>query len=609
MASPLVSPRRLPLVVAGVLVVLVTSIALAAVFRPKTAYALVNRTTLTVLDGSVLVQKAGTGTAVVAGNGEELGVGDAVQAGVPGHAVITYFDGSTAELGPGSGLRIRELHPPAAGVGLAIRSTLLQGEAWFHVIHVLAEGPVFEVNSPAATAVVRGTVFGMTIQPGGATSVQSSEGVVQLKNARGSVQVQPGFLSVVAAGQPPQPPRPAPPPPVGIRVGLGSPAGIYLCDPLKRCAGYFPGTKTVVNYIPGAWYSGVNGEPQVLILPAPRQGSYALFLPGIGAGNLHLSVGLLTDGGLSQDHDLTIPIAQGEVLESTVTLSPATARAPSLLGFFRVPRAYAASAGQAASSQALSLRLDPRFAHVGVGRIPLTAPQTRAVAEAAKKLGNVARTGATGSGVADPRGALGASVRRRDLEQAMTVGRKTLRSPVTSHATERLFPTRTSHPGASSEAGRRKEGPASPSSSHRSGAAVQAGALGRRRESVPASTRPTREVPSSAATPAAEQLRRRQPTKTGPGVRPSVRPEPRPRRSSTPGHPGGTTRGAVGARGSGGSPRPSGTRARGSPAGAGGARAGLAATGRGRSAGPRESPRPQPGARSGGAAERRKNHP
>ena len=62
-----------------------------------------------------------------------------------------------------------------------------------------------------ATATVRGTEFGASVDEAGKTEVVTLQGAVDLSQAGATVQVGPGFLAVAQPGQPPSPPEPAPP--------------------------------------------------------------------------------------------------------------------------------------------------------------------------------------------------------------------------------------------------------------------------------------------------------------------------------------------------------------------------------------------------------------
>ncbi|MDE3076339.1 MAG: FecR domain-containing protein [Chloroflexota bacterium] len=442
MRRPSIS-RRAAVITASVALALVAGGVAGRILLRKqqeAAASIVDATTLTILDGSVTVQRAAVSSVVtnplgnlrfgalqLAHSGDTLEVGDRVQVGDRSHAVVTYVDGSTTTLEPSTKLTITRLTGSAddssGPVHLAFQ--LLSGSAWSHVIRTADAAVRFDVSTAAATAVVRGTEFNVAVDNRGQMEVESTEGTVDIGNGQGNQPVEPGYLAVAMPGQPPQPARPAPPPRDGIRIGLGSGADIYVCDPIRRCVGYYPDTKSVLNYVPRAWYSGVNSQPQVLILPNPPEGAYRLMLPAIEAGPLQLSIATLRNGTLVDDQEFAPMIAAGQTLTTTIRASydtPTTTHG--LLSLLDPPRAEAASNSDAA----LHLQVDPNFKTLR-GRLPSSGPQTRRVAEAAKKIRDVRLSGAIGSGQGDLRGALGAGESAAARARVMQVHNRTLLHP------------------------------------------------------------------------------------------------------------------------------------------------------------------------------------
>ena len=88
-------------VAVGVAVVLIGGVVFAITRiggRAPTAFALVDETTLVVLRGNVQLQRAGAALETVTAD-TPVRVGDLVRTGASSYAVVTYFDGSTTELG------------------------------------------------------------------------------------------------------------------------------------------------------------------------------------------------------------------------------------------------------------------------------------------------------------------------------------------------------------------------------------------------------------------------------------------------------------------------------------------------------------------------------
>ena len=111
----------------------------------------VEETTLWPLAGAVLVQPAG-GAWAPAVAGQPLGTGDAVRTTAGAHALVAFFEGSTAAVEPNSELLVGRIDQDAGALRVGIRTRLTVGGAWFRVPAALDPESRFEVETPAAVA-------------------------------------------------------------------------------------------------------------------------------------------------------------------------------------------------------------------------------------------------------------------------------------------------------------------------------------------------------------------------------------------------------------------------------------------------------------------------
>jgi hypothetical protein len=130
------------------------------------------------LKGSVEWQQAGSDTWQPAAAGESLTRGDKLRTGVDGQASLSLEDGSSLALEPGSELTIQSLFEEVTGQSESIFG-LWAGRLTATVAPV-AEGSVFQFETPTATARVVGTRLTITVNPDGSVSVASREGSVDL---------------------------------------------------------------------------------------------------------------------------------------------------------------------------------------------------------------------------------------------------------------------------------------------------------------------------------------------------------------------------------------------------------------------------------------------
>ena len=120
----------------------------SALLAPE-ASALVSVSTLTVVDGAVLISHDGA-EFESARAGDVLVVGDTIRAGTGGAAELTYFDGSSVRVDPQTEIVVET---PRASGGESV-STF--GRAWHAITKLISGGSRYEERTPSSTASVRG---------------------------------------------------------------------------------------------------------------------------------------------------------------------------------------------------------------------------------------------------------------------------------------------------------------------------------------------------------------------------------------------------------------------------------------------------------------------
>jgi len=145
-------------------VVLIVALALgfgsSAVLAPE-ADALVSRSTLTVVDGTVLVSHGGA-EFTSARDGDVLAAGDRIRTAMGAAAEITYFEGSSVRLEADTEIVVESLRTEAdGGTVIAMMQTL--GRTWHVVTKLISGSSRYEVRTPSSTASVRGTIFAVDV--------------------------------------------------------------------------------------------------------------------------------------------------------------------------------------------------------------------------------------------------------------------------------------------------------------------------------------------------------------------------------------------------------------------------------------------------------------
>src|SRR5512140_3221730 len=193
---------RRPFVVAGLVVLLLVPALLFAASRPSAAAS----TILSIIDGTAQVAHSGAGF-LTAADGDIVAAGDRVRTADASHAVITFFDGSTIELEPATTVQVDDASATSDG---ARSISLFQsiGRTWSSVTKLTKADSKYELRTPTSTAAVRGTGFITDVSATGVTTLQTSDGVVEVTAQGQTVDVAAGQVTTVAQNSPPTQPVP-----------------------------------------------------------------------------------------------------------------------------------------------------------------------------------------------------------------------------------------------------------------------------------------------------------------------------------------------------------------------------------------------------------------
>jgi FecR protein len=169
MASLRSSRGRLVLAAAVIVTVGVVATVLLFIVGPATAKQFA---TLHPIEGVVDVQRGGEGPFRTGSEGATLQRGDVVRTGPDGLAEIEYFDGSMTRLDEGTTFVLRELAtiPDVPGSKL-IEGEQAAGRTFQRVVELTDSQSRFDVETPTATASVRGTQYVLTVHLDGSTEL------------------------------------------------------------------------------------------------------------------------------------------------------------------------------------------------------------------------------------------------------------------------------------------------------------------------------------------------------------------------------------------------------------------------------------------------------
>src|SRR5438309_6366208 len=299
-----------------VLVIIALAIAAFLYFPRGASVASTNAATLAVVNTAIEGSRSGAAFAPAL-DGEVFANGDVVKSNDSGRAVLTFFDGSSLAVDPGSQVRVVSLNRVAGdGIQVTIEQTL--GRTWASVQKLKTPDSKFEVRTPSSTAAVRGTAFQTIVdrRTDGTTQTTflSDDGTLLVSATAGSTTtVNAG--SQVTVGQNQQAPANATPIPPAPRLDITGSAGLgftvlspqgQLCSPLGQ-----------LEQIPGCV-----GNGSKLSVRAPAAGHWGVLLAG---GSALQNATLTLEGVIGTDRQtrvLTRTLALGDLVRSgfTVTL-------------------------------------------------------------------------------------------------------------------------------------------------------------------------------------------------------------------------------------------------------------------------------------------------
>gem|GEM_PF-2953334 len=160
---------------------------------------------LAVLAGRVELAH-GTAAYTTARDGETVATGDRLRTDGAGHAVVTFFDGSTLDIAPATELTIEAAGSTDGAVDLRITQAI--GRTFSSVHKLVDTRSRYEIRTPSLVAAVRGTKFEVQVDADGSAAERTTEGLVAVSSAGSEVLVPAGAETRATPGTSPAPPAP-----------------------------------------------------------------------------------------------------------------------------------------------------------------------------------------------------------------------------------------------------------------------------------------------------------------------------------------------------------------------------------------------------------------
>ena len=164
--------------------------------------------TLSTLTGRIELQNPGSSIWEEAETGMTIKAGSWVRTAPDSDAMLTFFNGTTVKLEPGTVLLVEQAEGVQENQPTIIVLKQQLGRTWSRVTKLTDPGSHYEIQTPSASALVRGTQFVTEVDEAGATSVQTIEGLVSVSAEGEEVFLPAGRQTTVEPGAPPSEPVP-----------------------------------------------------------------------------------------------------------------------------------------------------------------------------------------------------------------------------------------------------------------------------------------------------------------------------------------------------------------------------------------------------------------
>ena len=270
---------------------------------------LASKCTLSILTGSVEVQLPDSDTWYIAEDGMTLESGSRVKTPPDSNALLTFFEGSTIKLEPDTDVEVEKVESIGEqGSEIVLKQWL--GKTWNRVVKKADPGSRYEIHTPSAYALVRGTLFEVEVDQTGATAVRTAEGLVSVSAQGEEVYVPAGQETNVEPGALPSQPLPIPVADNELVVTVGMPAVAAICDPGLSSTGYLP-SGVAFNQILGSQSSSPVEGDQIIRISRPMAGYYYIILRCVADGTGSVDIVGLSEGNTVFKESSSYEVTEG----------------------------------------------------------------------------------------------------------------------------------------------------------------------------------------------------------------------------------------------------------------------------------------------------------
>ncbi len=270
--------------------IVATLAAIGAVLMSAPAHAQTGATaTLSVLSQTVEWIGGADGARQPARDGMNLAEGDRVKTGAAGHALVTFLDGSTVTVQPGSEVTVKQADRGRDRSG--IRLIIHVGRVWARVARGAGRGSGLSLESNEYAATAHDGLIGAEQGPDGAFTCWTRRGELRVADRMGH------GVAMLMAGQKaralqnlPVTPEPFRPSASTLEVRTDGPVVPLLLMPDGQLAAGFVSAGAEVNQVFGSLTEARGRATWLVEVPGGHGGPYTLILTGTGSGDFRVKV-------------------------------------------------------------------------------------------------------------------------------------------------------------------------------------------------------------------------------------------------------------------------------------------------------------------------------
>ncbi len=295
----------IPITIALVLVI-IAGLGQFIFLKPTSARA--STCTLSIFSGNVSVQNPGKNDEYKGLDGMTLSVGTKIKTAPNSYALLTFFEGSTIKLEPDTYLEIAQIEYGDKQQTTIILKQWL-GRTWSRVIKMVDSGSRYEIETPSATAMVRGTLFTTEVDETGATKVSTTQGLVSVAAQGQEVYVPVNQQTEVNSGMKPSQAVSLTAPKSEIIVTINGTAAGSIIDPTGASTGILPSGRAF-NQIQGSYSSVPSEGTQIITVAEPASGKYIITLRYLAKGATNFHIQGKSNGMVGLDYGGTLYITK-----------------------------------------------------------------------------------------------------------------------------------------------------------------------------------------------------------------------------------------------------------------------------------------------------------